>query len=60
MEIAMYSPNLHRLCRRAASVKTMMLVIGTVAALVSIASVSTHRTACSQCAAAEMRVLTDS
>lgn len=39
------TPELGRFCRRVASPKSLLLVLGTVAALVYVASVTTHRTA---------------
>lgn len=48
--ISLLTPNMYRFCRQAASLKTMLIVTATVAALVFAASNSTHRTACAQCA----------
>ena len=42
--ISSLTPNMYRLCRQAASLKTLLIVIATVAALVFTASISTHRT----------------
>ena len=48
--ISLLTPNMYRFCRQAASIKTMLIVAATVAALVFAASASTHRTACASCA----------
>jgi hypothetical protein len=47
--ISLLTPNMYRFCRQAASLKTLMMVAATVAALIFVASASTHRTACAQC-----------
>jgi hypothetical protein len=54
----MHAPSLHRLARRAASLKTMMLVFTTVALLIYVASYSTHRSVCARCTAATVHTLT--
>lgn len=48
--VSLLTPNMQRFCRRAALPKNFLLAAATVAALVFAASVSTHRTACAQCA----------
>jgi len=48
--VSLLTPEMRRFCRRAASLKTILLVTATVAALVFTASKSTHRTACTICA----------
>ena len=45
-------PTMYRFCRQAASLKTVLIVAATIAALILAASVSTHRTACTPCAPA--------
>jgi len=48
--ILLLTPEMRRFCRQAASLKTILIVTATVAALVFTASISTHRTACAICA----------
>ena len=55
--ISPLSPNMYRFCRQAASLKTLMIVAATVAALIFAASASTHRTVCATCAATKVSLL---
>ena len=55
--ISLLTPNMYRFCREAASLKTMLIVAVTVAALVFVASISTHRTACASCAPTKVSLL---
>jgi hypothetical protein len=48
--VSLLTPNMYRFCRQAASIKTILIVSATVAALVFVASASTHRSACANCA----------
>jgi hypothetical protein len=52
--ISLLTPNMYRFCRQVASLKTAVLVVATVAALVIAASHSTHRTACAPCTPAKV------
>ena len=52
--ISLLTPNMHRFCRQAASLRTLLLVAATVSALIFAASMSTHRTACAQCVPANV------
>ena len=47
--LSLLTPNMYRFCRQAASLKTLLIVAVTVAALVFAVSASTHRTACVDC-----------
>lgn len=55
--ISLLNPNMYRFCRQAASLKTAVIVVVTVAALIFVASASTHRTACGHCAPAKVALL---
>jgi hypothetical protein len=46
--VSLMTPNMRHFCRRAASPKTLLLVVATVAAIVLVASQSTHRMAWAQ------------
>jgi len=48
--VSLLTPDMYRFCRQAASLKTVLIVAATVAALVFAASASSHRTACANCA----------
>lgn len=49
--ISLLTPTMNRFCRSAASLKTLLIVAATVASIIFVASASTHRTACTACAA---------
>ena len=55
--VSLLTPDMYRFCRQAASLKTMLIVAAAVAALVFVASASTHRTACANCAPAKVSML---
>lgn len=55
--ISALTPNMYRFCRQAASLKTMLIVACTVAALVFAASASTHRSACANCGPIKVSLL---
>jgi hypothetical protein len=57
--ISLLTPNMHRFCRQAASIKAMLIVAVAVGALIFVASASSHRTACTNCAPAKVSLLTD-
>ena len=58
--VSLLTPNMYRFCRRAASLKTALIVAATVASIIFAASASTHRTACAQCAPANVSLPTNS
>ena len=55
--ISLLTPNMYRFCRQAASLKTILVVAATVAAIIFAASASTHRTACGSCAPTKLSLL---
>jgi hypothetical protein len=48
--VSLVTPSMYRFCRQAASLKTALIVVIAVGALVIAASASTHRTTCANCA----------
>jgi hypothetical protein len=55
--ISLLTPNMYRFCRQATSLKTALIVVTTVGALMFAASASTHRTVCANCAPAKVSLL---
>ena len=55
--ISPLTPNMYRFCRQAASLKTALIVVGTVAALIFMASAYTHRTECASCGSTKVSLL---
>ena len=52
--ISLLTPTMYRFCRSTASLKALGIVAATAASIIFVASASTNRTACADCALAKV------